>query len=75
MTVFVSTFIVLRTIGPLSARCVPLKQLSTGGGGGAFMDYTINNKRKRAEGRNNIKLETTPAIFYYYKNKKRVRIN
>jgi hypothetical protein len=28
-----------------------------------FMDYTINNKRKQAEDRNNIKRDTTPAIL------------
>jgi hypothetical protein len=28
--------------------------------------YTINNKRKRAEDRDNIKRETYPALFYYY---------
>jgi hypothetical protein len=33
--------------------------------------YTINNKRKRAEGRNNIKQDTYPAILYYYKNTKK----
>jgi hypothetical protein len=41
-----------------------------------FMDYTINNKRKQAEDRNNIKRDTYPALFYYYKKQqKRVRIN
>jgi pyridoxine/pyridoxamine 5'-phosphate oxidase len=38
--------------------------------------YTINNKRKQAEDRNNIKRDTYPALFYYYKKQqKRVRIN
>jgi hypothetical protein len=34
--------------------------------------YTINNKRKRAEGRDNIKQDTYPALFYYYKTQKKM---
>jgi hypothetical protein len=37
----------------------------------AWMVYTINNKRKEAEGRNNIKRETYPALFYYYEEYKK----
>jgi hypothetical protein len=35
------------------------------------MVYTINNKIKRAQKRDNIKQETTPALFYYYKKQKK----
>ena len=34
--------------------------------------YTINNKRKQAEDRNNIKRDTYPALIYYYKTQNKV---
>ena len=35
--------------------------------GPGWLCYTINNKRKRTQGRDYTKLETYPAILYYYK--------
>jgi hypothetical protein len=40
--------------------------------GSGWPCYTINNKRKRAEGRDYIKLETTPALLYLKINNKKL---
>jgi hypothetical protein len=39
------------------------------------VSYTINNKRKETQKRDNTKRETTPALLYYYKKRERINLS